>query len=62
MTNGVYIVHDLRDDTEIRCEDYNAYIHFFQNELKPKGYGTRYLFSEVTKAKQCYHLRLVTES
>ena len=61
MTNGCYIIHDLRNDTEIRCADYDAYINYFQNELKPEGLGTRYLFSEITKARQCYHLRLVKE-
>ena len=61
MTNGCYIIHDLRNGTEIRCADYDAYITLFQNELKPEGLGTRYLFSEVNKARQYYHLRLVKE-
>lgn len=62
MTNGCYIIHDLRNGTEIRCEDYDVYLTYFNNELKPEGLGTRYLFSEITKARQCYHLRLVEES
>lgn len=62
MTNGMYIIHDTRNNTEIRCVDYDAYIIYYQSELKPEGLGTRYMFSEVSKAKQSYHFRLVMES
>lgn len=61
MTNGVYVIHDTRNDTKIVCHDYDAYITYYQEELKPEGLGTRYLFSEITKAKQYYHFRLCIE-
>lgn len=62
MTNQFYILHDLANDTEIRIVGYEAYLEYFKNVLRPDGYGTRYLFSEITKANQCYHYRIVQES
>lgn len=61
MTNGVYVIHDTRNDTKIVCRDYDAYITYYQEELKPEGLGTRHLFSEITKAQQFYHFRLCIE-
>lgn len=62
MTNGIYVLHDPRNDTKVICRDYDAYIAYYQEELKPMGLGTRYMFAEVTKAKQFYHFRLCYES
>ena len=61
MTNGMYIIHDTRNNTVICCEDYVTYITYYQDVLKPEGLGTRYMFSEISKAKQLYHFRLVVE-
>lgn len=62
MTNTVYILHDLQTQEKIVINGgYEAYIQFFIEQLKPFGYGTRYLFSELTRGTQYYHLRLVSE-
>ena len=61
MTNSVYILHDLQTNEKIVIKGYEAYIQFFTEQLKPFGYGTRYLFSEITRVAQYYHLRLVSE-
>lgn len=61
MTNIVYVLHDLQTSEKIMIKGYEAYIQFFNEELLPFGYGTRYLYSEITQASQYYHLRLVTE-
>lgn len=61
MTNSFYVLHDLQTQGKIVIKGYEAYIQFFTEQLKPFGYGTRYLFSEVTRVAQFYHLRLVIE-
>lgn len=62
MTNQYYILHDLANDTEIRIAGYEAYLDYFKNVLRSDGLGTRYLYSEVTKAQQYYHYRIVVEN
>lgn len=61
MTNSVYILHDLQTQEKIVIKGYEAYIQFYTEQLLPSGLGTRYLFCEVTRAAQYYHLRLVSE-
>ena len=61
MTNSVYILHDLQTNEKIVIKGYEAYIQFFTEQLLPFGLGTRYLYSEVTRVAQYYHLRLVFE-
>lgn len=61
MTNQYYILHDLANNTEIRISSYEVYIDYFKNVLRPDGYGTRYLYSEITRANQYYHYRIVEE-
>lgn len=61
MTNLYFILHDLENDTEIRIAGYYEYLDYFRNVLLPDGFGTRYLYAEVTKATQTYHYRIVSE-
>lgn len=62
MVNQIYVLHDICNNTKVVCRGYDAYLEYYQQELKPAGLGTRYMFSEVTRAKQFYHFRLCTES
>jgi len=61
MTNQFFILHDLANNTEVKINGYDAYLEYFKEEIVPEGLGTRYMFQEVTKSKQTYHFRIVTE-
>lgn len=61
MTNSFFYLYDTEEGTCIKIKGYKEYLKYFKSELIPKGLGTRYLHSEITRVKQVYHYRIVTE-
>lgn len=61
MIDSCYVIYDLIRQSKKRCGSYGEYLNYYQTQLKPNGYGTRYMFSEIKRRQYIYHLRLVRE-
>ena len=61
MTNCEYVIHADNGIVLTVCKGYEAYLEYYRNEIKPSGFGTRYMKSVITRRKQFYHLELVKE-
>ena len=62
MMESCYVVYDLLHNTKKRCGSYAEYLDYFRTRIKPQGYGTRFMFSEIVRKQYVYHLRLVREA
>lgn len=61
MTNIIFYLYDTEDGSCIKLKGYEKYLNYFKIALLPKGFGTRYIDSEITRVKQVYHYRIVKE-
>lgn len=61
MTNSIFYLYDTEDGSCLKIKGYEEYLKYYKIALLPKGLGTRYIDSEITRVKQVYHYRIVKE-